>query len=1442
MKPRVLSKVSFSITALFLLTGVLFGVIFYTIQVTYADPPFTPYAPGATLDPACAPGDPECTVATSTAAVWGGINGTLSDQGDLQQALDTKLSTTTAASTYADLSGSTFSGSVSASNLSGTNTGDLTLGSAFGLDLSGQILSLTSGYNIPLTASTTNWNNFFDDPSTVINAGTNLSWGPGNTLNATGGGGGGTWGSITGTLSDQTDLQAALNAKLSTTTAASSYLSLDQTTPQTVSGGAPIFSGGINVGNISGPNLFAIDDNGKATIGDPLGGHSVLDNNGRIDSYGSGYITSHALDNSSYSVLRDSGEVFGTSSNGTFDLIPGNELYIGGNSSNFSEINPGSINVRNGDGTEMDLQSGSTISTLSSTGSIVLSPTSGGVTISGAAGNGLNVDNIQSATGPGTGPVTFANSGNASTLAIDTNTSGIHDNKITGSNADGSRFVLNANDLTQETGLFLTDNAMYLQEFLLFNQAQLVSGGSLNLYANTSISLNPTSGGVTIAGVTNFGSLSNISIPSVVHKGDTYFNTDTNTQYISLDGSTWTAVSSGGSGLLLDQTSPQTFTGGAVTGTGLLNVTSGQLGLDNNSYLTTGSASSTYVPYSGANQDVDLGNNTLTIRNPNVLRFLDNPDIGLYANTIGAAQNISDNPNGTSRAVGFEHGYSFIGFNSPSGNSPLMLHTANTGTSYTQADLTSIYTDALGRTLTIPDPGADANFVMTEGDQTINGTKTFGGSISASNLSGTNTGDVTLGTPNGLSLSGQVLSLDVASTTGTGALSSTDWNTFNGKLDPNGDGSGLTNLNASNLTSGTVSRSLLPTAFADASTTGISTFTASDFNDDGSGLISLDYANGQQANGSQNGFLSSTDWNTFNGKQNALPNFTANGILFGDGTNVPVVNSNFTWDGTNFYVNGNVGIGVPSPSSKLDIASVTEQLRLEYDASDYSSFTVDSGGGLTVTGSGANSGNITASVFSATSATTPSTFHDVTLGTGVEGDAPAQFGIDANAWTIGYKSSDKSFRIASSTNLIDNVALTVIKGGFVGIGTTTPTQMLTVGGAGNPGNVRIGAGWLCIDDNDTCTGATTAGVIYSNGADVTGVDLAENYPTKDDSLEAGEIVSLDLGNSIFVSRADKSSSAPVLGIVSTNPGFKLGGFGNEKYANDKKVPVALSGRIPVKVNLQGGPISIGDRIALSSVPGIGMKAVPSDDSVGIALEPFSGSYSSGDDTILVFAENKSGALVSSSTITEALAGSAFSQLSDSIKSSFASLGILMTDTVSYFKNLAVEKITAIAGVFQSVETYDIRATQLCLSDVCITKTELQELLDKNGITPFTVSPTPTPISTTSPSPTPSTSGGEGGGSPTPTATPTPDAISATPTPAPTDTASPTPSPSSGPGSSPEVSDSPTPAPSPTETPVVDATPAPASPESSPEVSDSPTQDSAPASDTSSTPDSTPGTP
>jgi prophage DNA circulation protein len=59
---------------------------------------------------------------------------------------------------------------------------------------------------------------------------------------------------------------------------------------------------------------------------------------------------------------------------------------------------------------------------------------------------------------------------------------------------------------------------------------------------------------------------------------------------------------------------------------------------------------------------------------------------------------------------------------------------------------------------------------------------------------------VTLGTANGLSLSGQVLSLALASVVQNGALSSTDWTTFNSKQNA---------LTFGNITSGTPELTIL---------------------------------------------------------------------------------------------------------------------------------------------------------------------------------------------------------------------------------------------------------------------------------------------------------------------------------------------------------------------------------------------------------------------------------------------------------------------------------------------------------------------------------------------------------------------------------------------------------------------------------------------------------
>lgn len=68
-------------------------------------------------------------------------------------------------------------------------------------------------------------------------------------------------------------------------------------------------------------------------------------------------------------------------------------------------------------------------------------------------------------------------------------------------------------------------------------------------------------------------------------------------------------------------------------------------------------------------------------------------------------------------------------------------------------------------------------------------------------------------------------------------------------------------------TSGTIG---ISNAAADGTTKGAAAFTASDFNDNGSGVISIDYTNGQAASGANKGFLTSADWTTFNSKEPAL--------------------------------------------------------------------------------------------------------------------------------------------------------------------------------------------------------------------------------------------------------------------------------------------------------------------------------------------------------------------------------------------------------------------------------------------------------------------------------------------------------------------------------------------------------------------------------------------
>ncbi len=190
--------------------------------------------------------------------------------------------------------------------------------------------------------------------------------------------------------------------------------------------------------------------------------------------------------------------------------------------------------------------------------------------------------------------------------------------------------------------------------------------------------------------------------------------------------------------------------------------------------------------------------------------------------------------------------------------------------------------------------------------------------------------------------------------------------------------------------------------------------------------------------------------------------------------------------------------------------------------------------------------------------------------------------------------------------LNDNTKLTIL-------GTTTENK--------NNGWVGIGGVTEPLNLN-TCNAATNSncfekellrvpGKIVARAFEVSGAaDLAENFPADEDGLEAGYIVqfsdfthSWNTGGSAKVSGDYEVSGVikardnkKAIGVIATNPGVLLGG--NTPNA----VPVAFSGRVPVKVTDENGAVKKGDKIKVSTTQnGYGARLLLDGNVVGTAL-------------------------------------------------------------------------------------------------------------------------------------------------------------------------------------------------------------------------------------------------
>jgi hypothetical protein len=175
----------------------------------------------------------------------------------------------------------------------------------------------------------------------------------------------------------------------------------------------------------------------------------------------------------------------------------------------------------------------------------------------------------------------------------------------------------------------------------------------------------------------------------------------------------------------------------------------------------------------------------------------------------------------------------------------------------------------------------------------------------------------------------------------------------------------------------------------------------------------------------------------------------------------------------------------------------------------------------------------------------------------------------------------------------------------------------TIGDGTVHAGLRIPRGGICVDNDGSCV-STTTGEIRAVTSALGNSDLAEIYFSSQ-ALETGEIVSLVGG--LSMERADESTEDAIIGVVSTKPGLLLGFDDTSLVPGESGYPVGLKGRVPVKLSTENGPIKKGDRIMLSSIPGVGMKATENARVVGVALEDWNGEGAYSDTYINQFGDD-----------------------------------------------------------------------------------------------------------------------------------------------------------------------------------------------------------------------------
>ncbi|MEZ5071467.1 MAG: hypothetical protein R2751_10980 [Bacteroidales bacterium] len=108
-------------------------------------------------------------------------------------------------------------------------------------------------------------------------------------------------------------------------------------------------------------------------------------------------------------------------------------------------------------------------------------------------------------------------------------------------------------------------------------------------------------------------------------------------------------------------------------------------------------------------------------------------------------------------------------------------------------------------------------------------------------------------------------------------------------------------------------------------------------------------------------------------------------------------------------------------------------------------------------------------------------------------------------------------------------------------------------------------------------------------------DVSEYIYDSEGNTSPGDVIVADKNRDISVLLSTKPYQTEVLGVVTTNPLLTMGmelitdEETGEPLPNVKAARLALTGRVPVKISEENGPIEPGDLLTTSSIPGRAMK-------------------------------------------------------------------------------------------------------------------------------------------------------------------------------------------------------------------------------------------------------------